>query len=344
MAPLWSAGPVWTGRGTERWHRGSSSTTRRLRLPKACRRGPRRERLVQPPAHRGFGGSDATSGIVFVLGAQRLRGSRCSRRLQEWNVQRSRGQLERRDDLRIQVRRDGSDGRNSVPDQAGGPRGLVQPSGRVRGQGTDEMSGISPVHHRATRARIARRRPSQGTCFDRAGNRGTRSFALKYDATGPETTATPTARLTRTAGSTKRSRSASPEPTQSRHRILLPARELHGAGLRRGGLGGICLDKAGNVGLASLSVSYDATAPVVSAPSPPVRRTPTAGTTASSSSASRQRRHLGIGSCTQASYAGPDAAAASVSGSCQDHAGNAGESLPFRSASTRPHRRSASSE
>ncbi len=95
-------------------------------------------------------------------------------------------------------------------------------------------------------------------------------------------------------------------------------------------IGGICLDKAGNVGLASLSVSYDATAPVVSGAEP--SRPPDAngwynrelvvgfhGSDATS----------GIESCTKASYAGPDAAAASVSGTCQDHAGNTSGSLPF---------------
>jgi hypothetical protein len=88
-------------------------------------------------------------------------------------------------------------------------------------------------------------------------------------------------------------------------------------------VGGICVDKAGNAGVGSYALQFDATAPQVTGASP--ARQPDSngwynqpldvrfhGTDATSA----------IESCTQARYAGPDAGAVSISGFCRDRAGN----------------------
>ena len=95
-------------------------------------------------------------------------------------------------------------------------------------------------------------------------------------------------------------------------------------------IGGTCIDRAGNVGLAALPVSYDATAPQVTSAHP--SRPPDANgwynrplaVSFRGSDAMSQ-----VDTCTEVSYSGPDAADASVSGSCRDRAGNGSASLPL---------------
>ncbi len=95
-------------------------------------------------------------------------------------------------------------------------------------------------------------------------------------------------------------------------------------------VGGTCLDKAGNVGLASLSVRYDATPPQVTGAAAD-RAPDAAGWYNHALVVSFQGRDetSGIQSCTQAPYAGPDAGAASVAGSCADRAGNGSQPSSF---------------
>ena len=95
-------------------------------------------------------------------------------------------------------------------------------------------------------------------------------------------------------------------------------------------IGGTCVDKAGNVGLASLAVSYDATAPIVTGAEP--ARGPDANGWYNHSLVVGFRGSdatSGIAGCTQTTYAGPDSLAANVTGSCSDYAGNSAGSLPF---------------
>ena len=102
-------------------------------------------------------------------------------------------------------------------------------------------------------------------------------------------------------------------------------------------VGGSCTDKAGNVGVASLPLKYDATPPV------------TAAATSRAADANGWYNHAltvsfagsdvtsGIASCSSASYSGPDNASASVAGSCTDKAGNVGAaSQPLKYDSTPP--------
>jgi hypothetical protein len=87
-------------------------------------------------------------------------------------------------------------------------------------------------------------------------------------------------------------------------------------------VGGTCTDKAGNTASGSFALKYDATAPSVNA-SP--ARGPDANGWYNHSVAvafAGSDATSGIDACTSATYEGPDAESASVSGSCTDKAGN----------------------
>ena len=86
---------------------------------------------------------------------------------------------------------------------------------------------------------------------------------------------------------------------------------------------GDCTDRAGNAGAGSIALRYDATGPIVAAT--PARAPDANGwynhpLTVSFSGIDATS---GIEACAQATYSGPDSANASVSGTCNDRAGNA---------------------
>ena len=165
-----------------------------------------------------------------------------------------------------------------------------------------------------------------GSCRDVAGNTTARSFALSYDATAPEVNATPDRPpdsngwyndpLTVTfTGSDATSGIESCDPPQT----------YSGPDTPDGWVSGSCRDVAGNQSAPSvLPFRYDKTPPTVTAA--PARAPDANGwynhpLTVSFTGADATS---GIGSCTQATYAGPDNANASLGGSCRDVAGNQG--------------------
>jgi hypothetical protein len=170
-----------------------------------------------------------------------------------------------------------------------------------------------------------------GSCVDKAGNQGSRAFPLKYDGTGPETYASPS----RAPDANDWYRSgvtvsfAGDDPVSGLDSCA-PPQTYDGPDNTLAVVGGVCLDRAGNVGIASVGIRYDATPPQVTGVSP--ERAPDA--------AGWYRRPVGISfqgsdvtsgldACSNARYAGPDAAAATVSGSCRDRAGNESAAASF---------------
>ena len=86
---------------------------------------------------------------------------------------------------------------------------------------------------------------------------------------------------------------------------------------------GRCTDRAGNGADRGFGIRYDATAPRSRARPRTGRRTRPDGTTARSRSASAEPTPTsGVDGCTTKTYAGPDAAAVPVTGTCTDKAGN----------------------
>jgi hypothetical protein len=170
-----------------------------------------------------------------------------------------------------------------------------------------------------------------GTCVDRAGNRGSRSFALRYDDTGPEVAASSdrgpdvNGWYNRALGVTF----SGSDPVSGLDSCA-PPQIYDGPDSGSAVVSGTCLDKAGNVGLGSLPLGYDATAPQVTGVSP--ARPPDSNgwynhplaVSFQGSDATSE-----IDACTVAGYNGPDAATATVFGSCRDRAGNASAAASF---------------
>ena len=170
-----------------------------------------------------------------------------------------------------------------------------------------------------------------GTCIDSAGNRASRAFPLKYDATGPATTASadrePDVNGWYNRGLTVHFSGV--DPISGIESCSGP-QSYGGPDGAEVVIGGLCIDKAGNVGLASRTVSFDATAPEVTgaqASRPPDGNGwyshPLLVSFRGSDVTSQ------IDTCTELPYSGPDAASVAVQGSCRDRAGNRSASVPF---------------
>jgi hypothetical protein len=214
---------------------------------------------------------------------------------------------------------------DAVPRRAADRAGWYNHPVEVDSQGIDAMSGLDgPCTSVTYSGPDGNNVPISGQCVDVAGNVGSKWFSIDYDDTGPETAAAPSrgpdvngwynqALTVSFAGS---------DSVSGLESCALP--ETYGgpdSGLAV--VGGICLDKAGNAGVGSFALQFDATPPQVTGATP--ARQPDSngwynqpldvrfqGTDATSA----------IEGCTQARYAGPDAGAASVSGFCRDRAGN----------------------
>ena len=198
-------------------------------------------------------------------------------------------------------------------------------------QGSDGFSGLAGCPAVTYRGPDAAAASVGGTCLDNAGNAGRKTFPLSYDGTAPAVTATPTrapdagawynhALGVSFAGSDGVSGLESCESPQN----------YDGPDTRLAVLGGTCVDKAGNVGLGSLAVQFDATAPQVTGAA--AERAPDgAGWYNRAVVVAFQGRDetSEIETCTRAAYAGPDSSAATVSGTCRDHAGNESGALSF---------------
>ena len=170
-----------------------------------------------------------------------------------------------------------------------------------------------------------------GSCSDKAGNNTAKTFALKYDATGPQVTPSPSRApnvngwynqaLTVNFGGT--------DATSGLDACETP-KSYSGPDSNSASVSSSCLDKAGNSGSATFPLKYDATAPANDGGSP--SRAPDSNgwynhdltITFGGGDATS-----GIQSCTQAPYGAPDSTNASVPGSCTDKAGNLSTSRNF---------------
>ncbi|MGZ4332860.1 MAG: hypothetical protein ACXVRJ_01115 [Gaiellaceae bacterium] len=164
-----------------------------------------------------------------------------------------------------------------------------------------------------------------GSCQDEAGNVGTVSFPLAYDSTPPDTSAM-LGRGPDANGWYDRPVKVSFDGSDGTSGIASCTQEKTYSGPDTGSasVSGSCTDMAGNVDSATASFRYDSTAPlVVGTPSRP----PDSNgwyNHAVSVSFSGTDDISGVGSCSQATYSGPDDGAASVGGTCTDKAGNTG--------------------
>ena len=165
-----------------------------------------------------------------------------------------------------------------------------------------------------------------GNCFDKAGNVAATSYPFKFDSTAPQTTATPS-RTSDTNGWYNHALTVSFAATDATAGLQAcdPTKSYAGPDGAAATVSGACSDMAGNVGNAVLPLKYDATAPQVGSAA---SRPPNANgwhNAPVSVSFSGTDGTAGIDSCDgQKTYLGPDNAAATISGSCRDKAGNGG--------------------
>jgi hypothetical protein len=151
---------------------------------------------------------------------------------------------------------------------------------------------------------------------------------LRYDATAPTTTAAPD-RSAESHGWYNRPFAVSyagTDGTSGLESCSAPDR-YEGPDSEAVVVSGVCTDRAGNVGLAAVTAGYDATAPTVTgaqadrpADANGWYNHPLAVAFQGADATSQ------VEECTRAAYSGPDAAPASVAGSCRDRAGNSSSS------------------
>jgi hypothetical protein len=165
-----------------------------------------------------------------------------------------------------------------------------------------------------------------GTCRDFAGNIGSRSFPLKYDATDPTVMSATPGRGADTNGWYNQPVTFSFTGSDAPAGIeACPAVTYEGPDGNAASVTGVCRDRAGNTAARGFPLKYDATRPAVRATPD---RPPNANgwyNRAVVVSFDGSDPASGIDTCGQAvQYAGPDAEAASVAGTCRDLAGNVG--------------------
>jgi hypothetical protein len=198
-------------------------------------------------------------------------------------------------------------------------------------QGQDAMSGFDRCAPTTYAGPDGANASVTGACFDLAGNRGTATFPVKYDGTGPAVTAS-AGRGSDADGWYNHPLTVSFDGIDGASGVAscAPPQAYDGPDSAAAGVTGSCLDKAGNVAFGSIGLKYDATAPQALGATT-VRGPDSNGwfnhpltVDFHGSDATSQ-----IAACTEAGYAGPDNAAAVVSGSCRDHAGNTSGSIDY---------------
>ena len=214
----------------------------------------------------------------------------------------------------------------ATPARAPDSNGWYNHSLTVSFTGTDATSGVeSCVPPQSYSGPDGPNRSVSGSCRDVAGNTAVRVFALSYDATAPQVTGATPSRPPDSNGWYNHSLSVGFTGSDATSGVDTCTQASYaGPDNAAASVSGTCRDRAGNQsGTSAFALMYDATAPQVTGASP--SRPPdsngwynhslSVGFTGSDATS-------GIDTCTQASYAGPDNAAASVSGTCRDRAGN----------------------
>ena len=163
-----------------------------------------------------------------------------------------------------------------------------------------------------------------GNCSDIAGNTTVRAFGLSYDATAPQVTPVPERAPNANGWFNHPLRVVTDGvDATSGLDVCTPPQLYSGPDNENALVSGDCTDRAGNAGAGSIALRYDATGPIVAAT--PARAPDANGwyNHALTVSFSGTDATSGIEACAQATYSGPDSANASVSGTCNDRAGNA---------------------
>jgi hypothetical protein len=199
-------------------------------------------------------------------------------------------------------------------------------------QGTDATSGIAHCSSVTYAGPDSAAASFTGTCDDRAGNSAFRPFSLRYDGTAPAVTGAQPGRGPNANGWYRDAVGIDFSGTDQLSGVRSCTSVVYtGPDSGAASVPGRCTDEAGNVSSSSsFGLKFDATDPFVSGGQPGRAADangwynhPLAVAFAGSDQTS------GVTACTEASYAGPDSATASVPGTCTDRAGNTSAPLSF---------------
>ena len=228
-----------------------------------------------------------------------------------------------------------------TPGRAADANGWYNHAVTIAFSGTDPVSGVGSCTSATYDGADSATASVAGTCIDKAGNSsGPFGFGLKYDETAPQVTAGTPRRAPDVGGWYNRAVAFDFAGEDATSGIAAcPSVTYSGPDGGTASLTGRCTDRAGNSADRAFGIRYDATAPKVVSATPD--RQPNAagwynrpltvefaGTDAAS----------GVEAGTTRSYQGPDAAAASVTGTCTDAAGNVSgtDVLPLKYDATPP--------
>ncbi len=231
-----------------------------------------------------------------------------------------------------------------TPDRAPNATGWYNAPVKVTFSGQDATSSIASCTSTTYSGPDSATATVTGSCTDKAGNSASGSFALKYDATAPVTTATPD-RAANTSGwynapvkVTVRATDTLSGVAKSQYNLdnagwldYVPGTPVTVSGDLIHTLLSRSVDNAGNREAdGTLTIKIDAAAPTGvagaaarGADSNGWYNKPVALTFTGADSLS------GIDTCTSTTYSGPESAAAAVTGTCTDKAGNTSAPVTF---------------
>jgi hypothetical protein len=277
------------------------------------------------PLSVGFSGADPTSGIESCVPAQTYSGPDSQNASVSGTCQDHAGNVGSRT-FGLSYDATGPVV-TATPSRAPDSNGWYNHTLTVSFNGTDAMSGLDSCSPTQTYSGPDDATASvTGSCQDRAGNTTGRAYGFSYDATGPVVTATPS-RAPDSNGWYNHALTVGFSGTDATSGVdsCDPAQTYSGPDDADASVSGSCVDYAGNSTDHAFVLSYDATAPEVTAT--PERAPDSNGwyNHPLSVGFSGTDATSGLDSCVPAqTYSGPDSQNASVSGSCQDHAGNVG--------------------
>jgi hypothetical protein len=226
----------------------------------------------------------------------------------------------------------------ATPDHPPNANGWYNSPVTVTFSGTDGTSGIASCQQAGYGGPDTGGTAVAGTCTDVAGNvSAPASFPLKYDATPPTVTPSPS-RGPDANGWYNRGVTVGFSGADALSGVdSCTSSGYSGPDTSGVTVSGTCTDKAGNSAAGSVSIQYDASAPSTSVAldrPPDINgwyNHPVTLNAAGSDGTS------GVDSCSSASYSGPDNANASLSDTCTDKAGNSSSaSASFKYDSTPP--------
>jgi hypothetical protein len=226
----------------------------------------------------------------------------------------------------------------AVPARGPDHNGWYNKAVAITWSGNDATSGIAACSSLTYTGPDSASAAPSGSCTDQAGNTASATLPLEFDATAPAVAASPT-RVPDANGWYNHAITVGWAGTDPASGVesCTDAATYGGPDSAGVALAGACTDKAGNSSSSSFQLSYDGTAPAVSAHADrgpdhngwynrPVKLD-FVGADALS----------GVDSCTSMTYSGPFIKSIEPVGSCRDRAGNNGfASVPLNYDSTPP--------